>query len=62
MIPTNRISTYPGEILLQEFLEPMEQTQKALADHPVFLLSELMKLCAGNEALHLTLPGYFLKH
>jgi addiction module HigA family antidote len=31
-VPTNRIPTHPGEILLEEFLNPMGLTQKVLAD------------------------------
>jgi len=31
-IPTNREPTHPGEMLLEEFLSPMEITQKELAD------------------------------
>ena len=31
-IPTKRTPTHPGEMLLEEFLIPMELTQKALAD------------------------------
>jgi addiction module HigA family antidote len=33
MIPKNRIPTHPGEILLEDFLRPMEITQKQLAEH-----------------------------
>lgn len=31
MIPTNRIPTHPGEILLEEFLVPSKMTQAELA-------------------------------
>ncbi len=31
-IPTNREPTHPGEMLLEEFLEPMGITQRQLAD------------------------------
>jgi len=31
-VPTNRTPTHPGEILLEEFLNPMGLTQKELAD------------------------------
>lgn len=31
MLPSHRVSTHPGEILLKEFLEPMELTQAELA-------------------------------
>ena len=30
-VPTNRTPTHPGEMLLEEFLIPMEMTQRALA-------------------------------
>ena len=33
MIPENRIPTHPGEILLEEFLKPLDLTQHALAKH-----------------------------
>ena len=31
-IPTNREPTHPGEMLLEEFLSPMQITQRELAD------------------------------
>ncbi|MGA7193191.1 MAG: HigA family addiction module antitoxin [Anaerolineales bacterium] len=31
-IPTNRPPTHPGEMLLEEFLNPMSLTQRELAD------------------------------
>ena len=31
-IPTDRTPTHPGEMLLEEFLNPMGLTQRALAD------------------------------
>lgn len=31
-IPTNRAPTHPGQILLNDFLNPMGLTQRALAD------------------------------
>lgn len=31
-IPTNRPPTHPGEMLLEEFLKPMDLTQRDLAD------------------------------
>ena len=31
-IPTNRVPTHPGEMLLEEFLKPMALTQRELAD------------------------------
>jgi len=32
-VPTHRPPTHPGEMLLEEFLNPMGITQKELADH-----------------------------
>ncbi len=32
-IPTNRIPTHPGEMLLEEFLDPMGISQRDLADN-----------------------------
>ena len=32
-VPTNRIPTHPGEMLLEEFLTPMGISQKELADN-----------------------------
>ncbi len=31
-VPTNRVPTHPGEMLLEEFLTPMSLTQRELAD------------------------------
>ena len=33
MLPKRRPPTSPGEMLLKEFLEPMELSQRVLADH-----------------------------
>jgi len=46
MIPSNRTATHPGIILLKEFLEPLELTQKALAEHvdaPVQRINEIVR-------------------
>jgi len=45
MQPKHRTPTHPGEILLEEFLRPMGQTQVALAEHlgvPVQRINELV--------------------
>lgn len=31
-VPTHRVPTHPGEMLLEEFLKPMNVTQRELAD------------------------------
>ena len=46
MIPENRVSTHPGEILEYEFLEPLGQSQSGLAAHlsiPVQRVNELIR-------------------
>ena len=45
-VPKNRIPTHPGQILLLEFLTPMEIAQTRLAEHlkiPVQRINELVK-------------------
>ena len=46
MLPHNRITTHPGEILLHEFLNPLGQSQKGLAEHlgvPIQRINELVR-------------------
>lgn len=46
MIPSDRIATHPGVILLKEFLEPMGLSQKAVAAHigiPVQRINEIIR-------------------
>lgn len=46
MLPENRITSHPGDILLHEFLEPLRQTQRALAAHlgvPTQRVNELVR-------------------
>ena len=71
MIPSNRTATHPGVILLKEFLEPLELTQKSLAAHvgvPVQRINEVVRGKRGvtpetawllSEALRTT-PEFWL--
>lgn len=46
MLPRKRVPTHPGEILLEDFLKPLEVTQVALAEHlgvPVQRINELVR-------------------
>ncbi len=46
MLPQKRTTTHPGEILLHEFLLPMEVSQSALSRHlgvPIQRVNELVK-------------------
>ena len=46
MIPSNRIASHPGLILLNEFIAPLGLSQKALANHigiPVQRVNEIVR-------------------
>jgi addiction module HigA family antidote len=46
MLPENRVTTHPGEILKEEFLVPLEITQVAFAKHlgiPVQRVNEIVR-------------------
>ena len=46
MLPENRVPTHPGEILLEEFLIPMNVSQVAFAAHigvPVQRVNEIVR-------------------
>lgn len=51
MIPTHRTATHPGIILLKEFLEPMELTQKALADHIDIPIQRVNEIVRGKRGI-----------
>jgi len=46
VIPSNRVATHPGVILLKEFIEPLGLSQKAVAAHigiPVQRINEIVR-------------------
>ena len=46
MLPENRLPTHPGEILLEEYLKPLEITQVEFARHvgvPVQRINEIVR-------------------
>lgn len=51
MIPENRIPTHPGEVLLEEFLEPMGITQVALAAHLQIPLQRVNEIVRGKRGV-----------
>lgn len=63
MLPSHRIATHPGEILSQEFLEPLGLTQAELAralDIPANRVNELVRGKRGiTPETALLLSGYF---
>ena len=53
MPPKNRIPTHPGEILLEEFIEPLGVTQVAFAAHigvPVQRVNDIVRARRGVSA------------
>ena len=63
MLPSHRIATHPGKILLQEFLEPLGLTQAELArslDIPLNRVNELVRGKRGvTPETALLLARYF---
>jgi antitoxin HigA-1 len=63
MLPSHRISIHPGQILLQEFLEPMGLTQADLARSLAISLNRVNELVRGKRGVTpetaLLLAGFF---
>jgi addiction module HigA family antidote len=51
MLPTNRISTHPGIILLQEFIEPAGLTQAKVAKTLKISTNRLNELVRGRRGV-----------
>ena len=51
MQPKNRVPTHPGEILLEEFLVPLGQTQVALAEHLGVPMQRINELVRGKRGI-----------
>lgn len=51
MLPKNRIPTHPGEVLLEEFLKPMDLTQVALAEHLGVSVQRINELVKGKRGV-----------
>jgi addiction module HigA family antidote len=62
MLPENRIPTHPGEVLLEEFLNPMELSQVAFAEHIGVPVQRVNEIVRGNAVLLRRLPGYLHRH
>ncbi len=50
-IPTNRPPTHPGEMLLEEFLEPMNLTQRQLADGIFVSYQRINEMINGKRGM-----------
>lgn len=51
MLPSHRIATHPGQILLQEFLEPLGLTQAELARALAISLNRVNELVRGKRGI-----------
>ncbi len=51
MIPKHRAPTHPGEVLLKEFLEPMELTQVEVAQKMEISQNRLNELIRGKRGV-----------
>jgi len=51
VIPKNRPPTHPGEVLLEEFLKPMDLTQVALAERMGVPIQRLNTVIAGKRSV-----------
>ena len=51
MIPTHRMPTHPGMMLLKEFLEPLHVTQVRFARHLGIPLQRLNELIKGKRGV-----------
>ena len=51
MIPENRIPTHPGDILLKEYLKPLDLTQAALARHLGIPAQRVIEIVRGKRGI-----------
>lgn len=51
MLPENRIPTHPGEVLLEEFLKPMDMSQVAFASHIQVPLQRVNEIVNGKRGV-----------
>jgi addiction module HigA family antidote len=51
MIPSSRIPTHPGEVLRDQYLDPLGMTQVALAEHLSIPLQRVNGIVRGKRAV-----------
>ena len=51
MLPKNRTSTHPGNVLLEDFLTPMELSQTDLAKHLGIPIQRINELVRGKRGI-----------
>ena len=57
-VPTNRIPTHPGEMLMEEFLDPMGISQRDLADNIHVPYQRINEIVNGRRGIT---PGTALR-
>jgi addiction module HigA family antidote len=50
-VPTNRIPTHPGEMLMEEFLDPMGISQRDLADNIHVPYQRINEIVNGHRGI-----------
>lgn len=71
MLPTNRVPSHPGEILLEDFLKPSNITQQAFAIHMKWTFARVNEIVNGKRGISAetalglseafgTTPGFWL--
>ena len=51
MLPSDRSPTHPGEMLLEEFLKPMNLTQKTFSSHLGWTYAKLNEIVHGKRGI-----------
>jgi addiction module HigA family antidote len=51
MLPENRLPTHPGEVLLEEFLQPLGITQVAFARHIGVSVQRINEIIRGKRGV-----------
>jgi addiction module HigA family antidote len=51
MLPKNRVPSHPGEILLEEFLNPLDVSQKQFAEHIGVPLQRVNEIVRGRRGI-----------
>ena len=51
MFPQNRTPTHPGEVLVEEFLKPMEMTQASFAEHSEAPIQRVNEIVRGKRGI-----------
>jgi len=59
MLPENRISTHPGEILLEDYLEPMAMAPADFANRIAVSPAEIEGVVRGTHPVHPRLAWLF---